>query len=195
MAPTKAVRHDLSRGLPTRKSKLSGHLWFCVFIKMNCMCLFSVYLLMLNKFCPSPSPSQFNFGSKLRFTTIVEMKTVIRIFCWSDKCTFVHSPDTSNMSSFTTSRRSALQMLPVGHNEFLHMQRLSFTLNCTRSNSASIVRLYQPFQKRFLCWTVSFAVFCFKNFPSQPQQILTHVPTASLSRGVQKCRCDRLIHH
>ena len=52
-----AVRHDLSRGLPTRKSKLSGHLWFCVFIKMNCMCLFSVYLLMLNKFCPSPSPS------------------------------------------------------------------------------------------------------------------------------------------
>ena len=52
-----AVRHDLSRGLPTRKSKLSGHLWFYVFIKMNCMCLFSVYLLMLNKFCPSPSLS------------------------------------------------------------------------------------------------------------------------------------------
>ena len=59
VAPTQAVRHDLSRGLPMRKSKLSGHLWFCVFLKMNYMCLFSVYLLMLNKFCWSPSPNPF----------------------------------------------------------------------------------------------------------------------------------------
>ena len=53
-----AVRHDLSRDLPKRKSKLSGYLWCCAFIKMNCMCLFSVYLFILNKFRPSPSPSR-----------------------------------------------------------------------------------------------------------------------------------------
>ena len=50
VAPTKAVRHDLSRGLPTRKFKLSGYLCFWAFLKwIFCACNYvSIYWCWIN---------------------------------------------------------------------------------------------------------------------------------------------------
>ena len=91
VAPTQAVRHDLSRGLPMHKSKLTGYLRFCAFEKWIVCACYYVYVLMLNKLCQSPSWTQiferltwqFLF-SKIKFHKILNVHRMTS-FCYQIK--------------------------------------------------------------------------------------------------------------
>ena len=62
VALTQTVTHDISRGLPT-------HIWLANELKMAVWTLF-LYLLMLNKFCPTRNRSGFSTTSVHRYATI-----------------------------------------------------------------------------------------------------------------------------